>query len=130
MHLSPPGAWAAVRSKVVVLLLLIVTPILGFCNCSMFCCALLCVHSSFAIILMGKRELVALLCLSSWCLVIVVWLFLTVPQVCLQFGIVVFPDHTHYVRNFRQFLHLKISQLLQRLSMFFVNNRSHTSDFG
>ena len=36
--------------------LLIVTPILGFCNCCMFCCALLCVHSSFAIILMGKRE--------------------------------------------------------------------------
>ena len=45
---------------------------MGFCNCSMFCCALLCVHSSFAIISMGKRELVALLCLSSWCLVIVV----------------------------------------------------------
>ena len=34
---------------------------MGFCNCSMFCCALLCVHSSFAIISMGKRELVALL---------------------------------------------------------------------
>ena len=33
---------------------------MGFCNCSMFCCALLCVHSSFAIISMGKRELVAL----------------------------------------------------------------------
>ena len=33
-----------------------------------FCCALLCVHSSFAIISMGKRELVAMLCLSSWCL--------------------------------------------------------------
>ena len=31
-------------------LLLIVTPIVGFCNCSMFCCAFLCVHSSFAII--------------------------------------------------------------------------------
>ena len=31
----------------------------------LFCCALLCVHSSFAVILMGKRELVALLCLSS-----------------------------------------------------------------
>ena len=43
----------------------------------------------------GKRELVALLCLSSWCLVIVVWLFLTMPRVCLQFVIVVFPDHTH-----------------------------------
>ena len=34
---------------------------MGFCNCSMFYCALLYVHSSFAIILMGKRELVALL---------------------------------------------------------------------
>ena len=43
---------------------------------------------------MGKRELVALLSLSSWCLVIVVWLFLVVPWVCLQFVIVVFPDHT------------------------------------
>ena len=44
---------------------------------------------------MGKRELVALLSLSSWCLVIVVWLFLAVPRVFLQFVIVVFPDHTH-----------------------------------
>ena len=44
---------------------------------------------------MEKRELVALLSLSSWCLVIVVWLFLAVPWVCLQFVIVVFPDHTH-----------------------------------
>ena len=33
--------------------------------------------------------------LSSWCLVIVVWLFLAVPWVCLRFAIVVFPDHTH-----------------------------------
>ena len=63
----------------------------------MFCCTLLYVHSSFAVILMRKRELVALLGLSSWCLVIVVWLFLTVPWVCLQFVIVVFPDHTHLV---------------------------------
>ena len=53
------------------------------------------VPSSFAITLMGKRELVALLSLSSWCLMIVVWLFLRVPWVCLQFVIVVFPDHTH-----------------------------------
>ena len=59
-------------------------------------CVLLCVHSSFAIILMGKRELVALLYLSFWCLVIVVWLFLAVPWVCLQFVIAVFPDHTDY----------------------------------
>ena len=34
---------------------------MGVCNCSMFCCTLLYVHSSIAIILMGKRELVALL---------------------------------------------------------------------
>ena len=54
------------------------------------------VHSSFAIILMGKRELVALLSLSSWCPMIVVWLFLAVPWVCLRFVIVVFSDHTHY----------------------------------
>ena len=68
---------------------------MGVCNCSMFCCTLLYVPSSFAIILMGKRELIALLSLSSLCLVIVVWLFLAVSWVCLQFVIVVFPDHTH-----------------------------------
>ena len=68
---------------------------MGVCNCSMFCCTLLYVHSSVAIILMGKRELVALLSLSSWCLVMVERLFLTVPPGCLQFVFVVFPDHTH-----------------------------------
>ena len=36
--------------------LLVVTSIVGFCNCFLFCCALLCAHSSFAIILIGKRE--------------------------------------------------------------------------
>ena len=61
----------------------------------MFCCTLLNVHCSIAIILMGKRELVALLNLSSWCLVMVERLFLAVPRGCLQFVIVVFPDHTH-----------------------------------
>ena len=44
---------------------------------------------------MGKRELVALLNLSSWCLVMVERLFLAVPWACLRFVIVVFPDHTH-----------------------------------
>ena len=53
---------------------------MGVCNCSIFCCTLLLyVYSSIAIILMGKRELVALLILSSWCLVMVEWLFLAVP---------------------------------------------------
>ena len=68
---------------------------MGVCNCSMYCCTLLYVHSSIAIILMGKRELIALLNLSSWCLVMVEQLFLAVPQGCLLFVIVVFPDHTH-----------------------------------
>ena len=61
----------------------------------MFCCTLLYVHSYFAMTLMGKRELVALLNLSSWCLVMVEMLFLAVPWGCLRFVIVVFPDHTH-----------------------------------
>ena len=68
---------------------------MGVCKCSKFCCTLLCVHSGFAIILMGKRDIVALLSLSSWCLVMVVWLFLAVPWVSLPFVIVAFPDHTH-----------------------------------
>ena len=54
---------------------------MGVCNCSMFCCTLLNVHSSIAIILMGKRELVALLNLSTLRLVMVERLFLAVPQV-------------------------------------------------
>ena len=70
---------------------------MGVCNCSMFCCTLLYVHSSIAIILMGKRELVALLNLSSWCLAMVERLFLAMPRGCLQFVIVVFPDHTHFL---------------------------------
>ena len=44
---------------------------------------------------MGKRELVALLSLSSWCFVIAVPFFLEVPRVRLQFVIMVFPDHTN-----------------------------------
>ena len=61
----------------------------------MFCCTLRYVHSSIAIILMGKSELIALLNLSSWCLVMVERVFFAVPRGCLQFVIVVFPDHTH-----------------------------------
>ena len=68
---------------------------MGVCNCSMFCCTLFYVHSSIAIILMEKRELIALLNMSSCCLVMVELLFLAVPRDCLQFVIVVFSDHTH-----------------------------------
>ena len=101
MHfILPQVAKAAVRSKAVVLLLLIQCwLLLTLRNCSIFCCALkfLCVHFSFAIILMGKRELVALFCWFSWCLVIVVWLFYAMPWAFLQFAIVEFPDHTHFL---------------------------------
>ena len=47
---------------------------------------------------MRKRELVALLCLSSWCLmtVIVMWLVLMVPLIGLQCVTVVFPDYNHF----------------------------------
>ena len=75
---------------------------MGVCNCSMFRCTLLYVHSSIAIILMGKRELVALLYLSSWCLMMVERLFLAVPQGCLRFEIVVFPDYTHLLFLYQQ----------------------------
>ena len=47
----------------------------------LFCCTLLYVDSSIAIILMGKRGLVALLNLSSWCLMMVERLFVAVPRV-------------------------------------------------
>ena len=65
MHLSPQVAWAAVRSKSVVLFvvdfLFIVTLIVA-----MFCCTLLFVHSSIAIILMGRENwLLCLICLPG-----------------------------------------------------------------
>ena len=93
------------RSKAAVLLL-IVAPIVGFCVCSMFCCTLLCVRSSFAIILMGKRE--------RWSLYVVwppgvLWLFITVPWVGLQCVIVVFSDHAHLLFSCSSIL-IKIRQ--------------------
>ena len=82
----------------------------------MFCCTLLYVHFSIAIILMGKRELIALLNLSSWCLVMVERLFLTVPLGCLQFVIVVFPDYTHLLFLMRRLSLIGIDAIRQ-LSM-------------
>ena len=63
----------------------------------LICYALLCVHSSFAIVLKRKRKLVALLLLPYRCIVTinVLWLILVVPWVGLQCVIVVFPDQTH-----------------------------------
>ena len=95
-------AKAAVRSKVVVLLLLLIYCLMyfplfvGVLCLSLFCYALLCVHFSFAIILKTKRKLIALLLLSYRCIVPIniLWIFLTMPWVGLQYVIVVFPDHT------------------------------------
>ena len=86
----------------------------------MFCFTLLYVHSSIAIILMGKRELVALLNLSSWCLVMVEPLFLAVPWGCLRFVIVVFSDHTLFLANSEA--QMKNSEYDQEIP------KSHTAD--
>ena len=69
----------------------------GVLYLSLYCYALLSVHYYFAITLKRKRKLVALLLLSYRCIITinVLWLFLTVPWVSLQYVIVVFPDHTH-----------------------------------
>ena len=69
-------AKVAVRSKAVVLWLLIgclvcFPLVVGVLCLSLFCCALLCVLSSFANIMKRKRELVALLLLSYRCLITV-----------------------------------------------------------
>ena len=95
---------------------------MGVCNCSMFCFTLLYVHSSIAIILMGKRELIALLNLSSWCLVMVERLFLAVPRGCLQFVIVVFTDHTHllfltFIQSVHQIGHYQKRERIYKLQL-------------
>ena len=61
------------------------------------CYALLCVHSSFAIILKRKRKVIAFLLLSYRCTVAinVLWLSLTLPWYGLQCVVVVFPAHNH-----------------------------------
>ena len=72
---------------------------MGVLCSSQFWYALLYVLSSFAIILKRKIEPVSLLLLSFGFLVTVsvLWLFLTVSWVGLQFVIVVFTDHIHFL---------------------------------
>ena len=101
MCLSPPlPQWLRLLSvlRVVVLLLLIYYLMCFPLFMGILCFfVLLCVHSSFEIILKRKRKLVALILLSYRCIVTIsaLWLFLTVLLVGLQCAIVVFPDHTH-----------------------------------
>ena len=74
----------------------IVTPIVGFCNCPMFCCALHCVHSGSAIILWEERAgcfaLLVFQVSHDFCVALP-----RVTQVCLQFVNVVFANHTHLI---------------------------------
>ena len=106
-----------------------------FSACPCFCYALLCVHSSFAIILKRKIELVALLLLSYRCVVNVnlPWLFLVVPCVGLQFVIVVFPDHTrllfcmtnvHLSKMLERKIAIVITLINQIKHVFLVFNRT------
>ena len=93
MHLSPQWLMAAVRSKTVVLFWLnccwLLLPLWDSVIVLCFVVRFFVSKTSFANILMGKRGLVVLHCLSFWWFVSV-----AVPWVCLQFVIVVFPDHT------------------------------------
>ena len=121
MDLSP--RWLRLLSKgsgsVFVDSLFIVTPIVGVYVCSMFYCTLLYVPSSFAIIMMGKRELAAILNLSSWCLLIVFFFALICGAMGLSAaGGCVFPKHTHllfdifsYIITFR--CHILIKRVMR-----------------
>ena len=87
----------AVSSKAVVLSLLIYclmcySLFMGPLCLSLFCCAVLCVHSGFAVVFGRGRKLVALLLLTYGCIIAVnvLRLFLTGPWVGLQCVIVVF----------------------------------------
>ena len=55
---------------------------MGFCNCSMFWCALLYVPSSFVIISMGKRELVTVGCFVLFCQCFVLFVFMVSRGSC------------------------------------------------
>ena len=79
---------------------------------------------------MGKRELIALLNLSSWCLVMVERLFLAVPRGCLQFVIVVFPDHTHLLFFLNEMLVIRaeIHKVLARIAN--IEGHNQQSDLG
>ena len=77
----------AVHSKAAILLLLtFCLLLLPLCESVIVLCFVVRYFMSI-LVLMGKRKLVALLSLSSCCFLMVVWLFLAVPWVCLQFGL-------------------------------------------
>ena len=66
-------------------LLIVYTPVVGFCN---------------IVLCFVVRYFIAFILMSFWCLVIVVWPFLSVPWVYLHFEMVVFPAYTHCYRYY------------------------------
>ena len=95
MHFSPPPSGFGCcpfqgGGSVVVDSLLIVTPIVGFCYCSVLLCLTLC-----PFLFCNGEERVGYFALF---VVIVVRLFLAMPRVCLQFVIVVFLGHTNFFK--------------------------------
>ena len=74
---------------------------------------------------MGKRQLVVLPNLSSWCLVVVEWRFLAVPWGCLRFVIVVFHDHTHLLFRVHSGHIINL-----RLTPYFFRNRRDNDQLG
>ena len=73
--------------------------VLFVCVWSLFCYVVLHVLSSFTIISLRKREMIALLSVSTWwhMTVSALFLFLTVPWVGLQRLIEVLSCHTHFL---------------------------------
>ena len=87
MHLSSLVVWAVVHSKAVVMLLLIYClmyfMLFVWVPCfTLFMLCILCIRSSFAIILKRQRKLVVLLLLSYRCIITinVQWPFFTMPR--------------------------------------------------
>ena len=100
MHLSPQWLWLlyVLRQCMWFYCCWFIVDCYSHCGILQLLYVLLCVALrlfKFCNILDGEERSSWLLFLSSWCLVIVVWLFLMAPLVCLQFVIVVFPDHIH-----------------------------------
>ena len=78
------------------------------------------------------RELIALLNLSSWCLVMVERLFLVVPRGCMQFVIVVFPDHTHLLyfgNNKKASINTLVVSHNDSISFSYFTSVKHTRNF-
>ena len=71
---------------------------------SLFRYALLCVHFTFCNHLKEKAGLFAIIVLQMYVTINVLWLFLTVPWVGLQYVSVVYPDHTHLLFGFTTWL--------------------------